>query len=198
MLGGGVLLALVVGLSIWIGKLRSQVREGEALLAELTLQRDAAVETAKTAFAEAKAAGLEADKHAALAAKAFNDRKALEERLARSRRDNALLRPPKNYPECMQNLSVQGRHISLLEKTLRAKSTELRYTKETLAIREYQVSQLNGAVVNYQDALRLEGARLRAMELVQKRKRKKRIVGITFGVVGALALGGAAGWAIAQ
>lgn len=185
-LGGGILLAVVVGLAIWIGNLRRQVKDGEVLLQAVTQQRDDALE-------EARLAGKEVTKHKNLAAQAAIDREAAEEALATSRdaRARNANSEPKNLPECMDGLRSADRHISLLDEVLKKQSLELRFTKEALAASEHQVDML-------EEALRLEGDRITAMEYVRKKKRRKAIgIGIAVGTL-VLGAGIAAGVAIGK
>lgn len=197
-ISGGVLLALIVGLSIWIGKLRSEVRASDAIVVELTRQRDEAHGRARDALEEGALAGEQAEKSEARAKQASADRDAAERLLAASRaRLRALLaKHPKSLPECMEGLSTANQHIALLEDTLQMQSVELVHTKEALAARQYQVDNLNTAVMELEEAMRLDRARYDTVELIAKKKKRRRIVGLTLGGILLVGAGVGVGYAL--
>lgn len=197
----GIMLVVVVALSIRLGKLRQEVRDGEALVAAITKQRDDAVGRADKAMARAAAAGKRALELRAEVTEAAKDREAAEAALAKSRELHTERRAsvePRSLPECMRGLRATNQHVSLLEVSLATVAKELRLTRELLAARETQVVELEAALVDMRTALTLEGDRVEAVVYTEKQKKKKRIIGFTLGALVIAGAGVAGGVAIGK
>lgn len=196
--GGGVLLALVVGLSIWIGSLRGQVRDSEQLLAEVTRQRDEATGRARSLSAKSTALGeqMEAKNVALRDATERGDN--LDAELREWKAAAGALTTPVGFTDCMANLTTVTQYNGLLEERLQMSRLELAAANDALFLRAQQVYVLTEAVDQYETALRLDDARFEGQRAVEKKRRKKRILGFTLGSVALVGAGIGGGYALAK
>lgn len=202
--GGGVLLALVVGLSFRLGAVRRDVKNQAAIMVQVTAQRDAARKNAVEAEQLATDRGLIKDsllaKLAEVEAANAAEREAMGNELAASRARYRILAAskPANLPECMKGLEASNKHVSLLDKELRMTVAERDALRLALDASQAQIAELETSLRWYKEAVNLDDVRLDAVEDWRRARRKKLIWGLTLGFVVVGGLGVGVGYAVAR
>ena len=108
------------------------------------------------------------------------------------------LTTPVAFPDCMANLTTITGYNNLLEERLEIAKLELAVANDALFLRAQQVYVLTEAVDQYETALRLDDARFEGQRAVEKKRRKKRILGFTLGGVLIAGAGIGGGYALAK